>query len=537
MKKQLLILTTLLITSMVYSQTVGDTFVEDFITYQVTSITPNEVRIEDYDVNGGTTVNIPATVTNIGTTYNVTEIYQTSFFNKGLTSVTIPNTITSIGTAAFITNNLTTITIPNSVISIGISCFQNNQITELTIPNSVTSIGESAFKNNPLVTISSGATTPPAITSGGGGDTFNSNRSGIDLIIPIGTTTAYTAATWTGFNSVTEVSPLAIGDTFIVDFITYEVTSLTPETVKAIDYNMAGGTVVDIPAYVPSNISIYTVTSIGDAAFKDKGLTGVTLPNSLLSLGFEAFRNNSITSINLPNSLTNIGDYVFISNQLTSIVIPDSVTEIGGYAFYNNSLTIATLPVGITNIAIGTFENNSLSSITIPNGVTNIDNAAFKNNALTSVTIPSSVTSISIQVFRGNPLNSVTSLSTTPPTITTGGNTDSFSSNRSNINLTIPNGTENAYIAAQWINFASVTLNTSDFELANAIKVITTTDGISVVTSNNVRLENYTIYSLTGAKVATGTDSEISTSFLANGIYVLKLDFDKGSMVRKVMVN
>ncbi|WP_052461037.1 leucine-rich repeat domain-containing protein [Psychroserpens mesophilus] len=675
MKKQLLIITTLIIASIGYSQSVGDLFTENFIDYQVSSITPYEVKIDNYDANGGAIVNIPANVTNMGTTYSVTTIDQTSFFNKGLTSVTIPNTITTIETAAFTTNNLTSITIPNSVISIGISSFQNNQITDLVIPSSVTNIAESAFKNNPLITINSLAMTPPTITTGGGGDTFNSDRSGIDLTIPTGTSAAYVSAQWTGFNSVTETGSAQVGDTFVDNFITYEITSLTPDTVEAIDYDMAGGTVVNIPSTVTNSAIPYNVVGIGNSAFYNKNLSAINLPNSLVSIGDDAFRLNQISSLTIiPNTVTSIGERAFRSNQLTSVIIPngviflgshafaqnlltsadiaDSVTTIEGYLFWQNSftdlsnvifplgttdipegcfyenpftnvvipegitsigdvafeenlITSVTLPSSLISIGNQAFKDNQITNITIPNGVisigdsafminqlvsldipdsvTNMGNSAFKNNVLTSVVlgngiasigelcfqnnqltniamsdsvttiqdgafennlltnivIPSNVTVIQGNAFIGNPLTSVTSENTTPPGVVTGSE-DTFAANRGGIDLIIPTGTTNDYLANGWTGFNSVTeavLSVSDYGLANTVKVLTTPDEIKIVSNEGAKLNNYAIYNISGAKVASGTERVISKSFLAEGVYILKLTFNKGTLTKKVIVN
>lgn len=57
------------------------------------------------------------------------------------------------------------------------------------------------------------------------------------------------------------------------------------------------------------------MTSIGNYAFVGcKGLTSITIPDSVTSIGERAFEGCS---------------------GLTSITIPDSVTSIGGSAFYN----------------------------------------------------------------------------------------------------------------------------------------------------------------------------------------------------------
>ena len=303
------------------------------------------------------------------------------------------------------------------------------------------------------------------------------------------------------------------------NYIEYEVTStVAPYTVKVINYDDTnGGAIVDIPVTIDYNSTTYNVTSIQYLAFQNNGLTSVIIPDSVISIGTGAFSGNALTSATIGNSVMSIGASAFINNQLTSVTIPNSITTIGNYAFQGN---------GLINLTIG-------------NSVTSIGNWAFQGNTLTNVTIPNSVTSIGDIAFGGNPLTSIISEATTPPTITTGG-ADTFLNIRSGIDLHIPPGTSAAYIAAQWTGFNSVTqdaLNVSDFELANDIKVITTQDAIRITSSNSVRLENYTLYSITGSKVAIGTESEIRTSFLLSGIYILKLDFDKGIVAKKVLVN
>mgnify|MGYP000050059246 CR=1 FL=1 len=253
MKKTLLILITLLTATFGYSQFTDS----NFITYTVTSSSLNTVEITEYDATqGGTNVIIPETVTNAGTTYTVTSIGDGAFISKGLTNVSISNTVTSIGNLAFRINQLTNVTIPDNVISIGTGAFVGNpnissvvfgnslttigissfggcSLTHIVIPDNVTSIGNTAFANNQLISVTLGssvssigtgtfsgntatlnsviskAVTPPTITTGGSGDTFNpgmpgGDRSGIDLIIPNNTSTAYNTALWTDFKSIVE---------------------------------------------------------------------------------------------------------------------------------------------------------------------------------------------------------------------------------------------------------------------------------------------------------------------------------------------
>jgi hypothetical protein len=145
-------------------------------------------------------------------------------------------------------------------------------------------------------------------------------------------------------------SAAAFNGDFEVDNIWYTVTSGDDATVAATDYDEAGGTTVDIPDSVV-NGTTYTVTSIGNGAFRINSLTSLTIPDSVTTIGDYAFSNDSLTSLTIPDSVTTIGDYAFFNNSLTSLTIPDSVTTIGNRAFDSNSFESVTFagqapPVG-----------------------------------------------------------------------------------------------------------------------------------------------------------------------------------------------
>ena len=79
-------------------------------------------------------------------------------------------------------------------------------------------------------------------------------------------------------------------------------------------------------------------------------------------------------------------------------------------------------------------------------------------------------------------------------------------------------------------------LNNQDFSLENSIKVITSEHIIEIVSDNSIRLENYTLYNISGQEVATGKESEISTAAFSKGVYFIKLDFDKASITKKIVI-
>lgn len=153
---------------------------------------------------------------------------------------------------------------------------------------------------------------------------------------------------------------------------------------KITNYDAQGGTRV----VIPTTINGITVSSIGGTAFYKKGLTELTLPESLEKIDdgaitfengvyeyYGAFAYNNIEKIYFPNKVTHIGDYAFCLGKLKEIVFSDSVEYIG-YA---------------------TFSVNDLTKIDLPNNLKTIEGYAFGASKVTEITIPTSVTTLSSQ--------------------------------------------------------------------------------------------------------------------------------------------
>ncbi len=201
---------------------------------------------------------------------------------------------------------------------------------------------------------------------------------------------------------------------------------------------IVGYTGSDTDIVIPSTIDSQSVVSIGNAALMAKGLTSVSLPDSLINIEARAFHDNQLATLTLPSKLVSIGNSAFESNSFSTLVIPDSVTHIGSTAFSNIGITNLTLGKGLTTLERCVFQFNDLVSVIIPDNITSIGYATFNGNIdLTSLTLGSGVTSISQDAFSQTGLTSVTIKTSTPPAI----NYHSFTYLKGPIaNLYVPSG-------------------------------------------------------------------------------------------------
>ncbi|MCH5237881.1 MAG: leucine-rich repeat protein [Muribaculaceae bacterium] len=425
----------------------GVTFTVGDLTY-TTSGSTAEVKAVNTNV---TSVNIPETVQYNGSTYTVTSIGNSAFYNcTSLAEIIIPNSVTEIGNSAFWgCSSLARITIPNSVTEIESYAFTScSSLAEITIPNSVTSIGNNAFygcSGLKEVTIEDGETT---LSLGYNSSSFGQFGSCPLEKVYIGRNLSYSSNSSDGyspFGKNTKLTSFTIGSkvTEIGDCLLYGCSSLAEIT-------------------IPNS-----VTSIGSSAFSScSSLAEISIPNSVTSIGSSAFYGcSSLAEITIPNSVTEIGinafnscsglkemkiedgdaalslgynwDYssrigsgqfsscplekVYIGRnlsynsgssygyspfakktKLTSVTIGSYVTSIGKYLFYEcSSLAEITIPNSVTSIESCAFEDcSSLSEITIPHYVTSIGSNAFSNcSSLAEITIPNSVTSIGNYAF------------------------------------------------------------------------------------------------------------------------------------------
>ena len=313
--------------------------------------------------------------------YNVTEVGDYAFQNcNQLTEISIGDNVVTIGRVAFAgCSGLTSLTIPNSVTSIDMAAFMGcSGLTSVVIPNSVTYVGGMAFSDCSSLTsviigencrfntsyswasnVFKGCTGLTSVTSlspeAWNMDADNFEQTVYDnaqLWVPRGSKSSYQSTdSWNQFSSIKELEY-----DFEYEGIYYNITgSNTVEvTCRTSNYNSYSGAVY-IPEIVPYNGKPYTVTAIGQNAFKmSKSLTRVVMPNTIRSINAYAFHYcEGLTEVAIPNSVQTIGNNAFwLCLNLKKVVIPHSVQTIGSMAFRNCS-ELTSVEIGENVSSIG----------------------------------------------------------------------------------------------------------------------------------------------------------------------------------------
>jgi len=301
----------------------------------------------DYSGN----ITIPSTATINGTSYNVTAIGDSAFYNcSGLTSISFASSVTAIGYWAFYhCFNLRSITIPNSVTSIGNSAFSScYNLMSITISNAITSIGNDVFGGCSSLT---SITIPNSVTSIGKNAFYHCD--GLTTITIPNSVTSIGSWAFAWCKGLTSVSvPNSV--TSIGEYAFYNSESLTaisiPSSVTFID-NMAFAdcsklSSITVDSYNP-NYSSY------DGVLFNKALTSL--------IQYPAGKSN--TSYNIPSKVTSIGANAFDHvSALLTITIPNPVSSIGTEAFYY-SKNLNSIYVYNTTPANIKLDNNAFYSV------------------------------------------------------------------------------------------------------------------------------------------------------------------------------
>ena len=185
--------------------------------------------------------------------------------------------------------------------------------------------------------------------------------------------------------------------------------------------------VITIPDNVIFDGKSYAVSNVYEGVFyQNTGITGVSLPNTLLRVKNNMFNGcSALSSVSIGNSVDSVGDNAFYGCYvLKSVSLPSTVKYLGTRAFMNcSALSTVTGESLISKINDETFSGSGLTTFTVPDSVKVIGKSAFTNcsklvtvnfnaelleinpmafyscSALTSATLPSKVNKIGDNAF------------------------------------------------------------------------------------------------------------------------------------------
>lgn len=339
---------------------------------------------------------IPAQVTNNGTTYNVTKIGANAFERATINMVILPNGIDEILPNAFSYSEIPSISFPASLKHIRQQAFVRSSIGSAIFQEGLLTIDNNVFNEcHKLTEIS----LPSTLTNIGNGCFFRSAIRTVEIPDLIETIPE---------NAFTQCSSL--------------VTVKFGKSVKSIAsaaFKEAAIEVLNMPA---------GLESIGYEAFKMRSVKEINLNEGLRAIGIEAFAGCSATDIIIPNSVTEISNGAFSANaQLETIKFPVSMKSLpekvcygcsnlhkvefpadletlGGYAFYGcERLSSIKLPDTFVSFAGNSiFCGTGITTFAFPPKVTILSSGLFSNcKNLTAIVIPDYINTLESNIFSG----------------------------------------------------------------------------------------------------------------------------------------
>lgn len=339
------------------------------------------------------TLVIPTTVEHDGTTYFVTALADSAFYNHGeVSGISIPATVTSIGRMAL----------------------ASTAINDLIVHDSVGAIGANAFGLIKNVVYHGNAAGSPW-----GALTVNAFVED-SLYYTDSTRTCLTACRSGLTQAIVPSSVRTIGR-FAFGGINTLVTVVLPEGLDTI-----GRQAFMSCSRLGSIVIPSTVREIGNYAFynsfKENGSAVVTIADAECSIGKGAFAYSHVGAVNLGHRIISIGSDAFCTcDHLDSVIVPNSCTYLAERVFcynYNGRLKKVHLPEGLDTIRAELLHGcPRLEDVNIPLSVVYIDSMAFLEcSRLTKLTLPAGLTHIGQYAFgQCARISEIRSLSPVPP--------------------------------------------------------------------------------------------------------------------------
>ena len=404
--------------------------------------------------------------------------------------------IETIGEYAFEEcEGLTQVTFTEGLRTIGEGAFSNcTNLQAITIPANVQSIGAKAFEGMPSAVRCQVAWETPLEIAEGTFSNFETLAEGQVagiLFVPEGTKSLYENATGWDFFTIVLESSMDDYDATLITFTDPVVKQLAVEAWdkdgdRQISYDEAAAVTTLGNVFTDKKISSFnelknftSLTEINDNAFRNTGLTTITMPEGITRIGNSAFMGTSISRWNTLPGLTEIGDSAFAYNDgFTSLTLSANITKLGTGAFKGcpklTAINVQTDNANYSAVSGVLYDKAGTTLLQVPaakaiNGnfaisenVTEIGEDAFllvKN--LKSVSIPVGVTSIKENAFRGCAALDSVSVAWREPLAVPANTFEGV--DQANAVLSVPKGFEDLYKATDvWKDFGRYHLYLDD---------------------------------------------------------------------------
>ncbi len=328
----------------------------------------------------------------------VTSILRNAFAEcSKLQTVTLPEGLTTLGISAFLNcSKLTSINIPASlkvindyafkgcsqlasvdlhegVTEIDQEAFAQCAFTEVTIPSTATYVGEKAFKS--IASLKTVNWNPTTCNNYGGYD-----------VCP--------------FYNSTGITTFVIGNnvTMIPAYLCYNLSGITEITIPSSVQTIGLGAFYQCSGLTKVVLN-EGLTSTGGSVFKScSNLKSINIPKSLKTINNYTFQYCSkLTSVNLHDDITRIGTEAFRETGLTTVTVPCSVTSLGEAPF-RRCANLTKVYWKATNTTCSGYSDThpfyqctGIKTVVFSGNVEKIPNVAFYNASSLSLIINFSI--------------------------------------------------------------------------------------------------------------------------------------------------
>ncbi len=513
-------------------------------------------------------INIPATVTYNGETYDVVALGEQAFSQASLSGIIIPSSVTQIKYGCFLFANCpSTINVPASVTDIETLAFAAFNLNAINVdennPNFM-SMDKMLFSKDTTTLVEclmtkSGVVTLPQCTRHLAANAFAycQNITGVTLPEGLESIGYWAFVDNQHLNNV--VIPSSVTHIAPGPFVNCPALNNLSIAEGNTHYYMDG-----MMIYSAGGDSLVSAHKSADSVFLPNTLRYVNgfggnsnvkyvhVPDGVTTIGNEAFNGSSLRSIDLPSHLHFIDEYAFYYCQsLTRVGMPTILDTMGEGCFHScNHLTSIEIPNGLRTIPEAAFFMcNSLSNITWGNAVEIIDTCAFGDCSFTELTLPPTlrvvrmtafigdyrgrlnrltfsapVDTIEVDAFYRQPLQMLRLKNTVPPATTDDGYGTYGCLDGTDVDsIVVPCGSLSAWLAdSYWQEFADRYVEDCNLGIGDpyveSINIYTLGGRIIVEGDEG---ETVRIYDITGRLIQTFKQS--SNQAIPSGVYLVKV--------------